>query len=56
MPRRKKTFSKVHKIKYKVPRRKASSKKKVHNPKLKISMRRKGVRLVHGYETKRRKK
>ena len=32
------------------------SKSSKHNPKLKKSLKRKGTRLVHGYETTRRKK
>jgi hypothetical protein len=33
----------------------SSRSKKRHNPSLKASMKRKGSRLVHGYETARRK-
>jgi hypothetical protein len=37
-------------------RKKVSKKKRTtHNPSLKASMRRKGTRIVHGYETARRK-
>ena len=37
-----------------MPRKKAKKSRSTHNPSLKKTMRGKGVRLVHGYETTRR--
>jgi hypothetical protein len=42
-----------------MPRKKkvaARKKRSTHNPSLKLTMRRKHTRLVHGYETKSRKR
>lgn len=57
MPRRKKRIVAGHSMKTLLGKSKRKrSAGKSHNPKLKLTLKRKGVRLVHGYETKRRSK
>lgn len=55
MPRKKTRIRAGHSMKTLLGKSKRRRTKSTHNPSLKASMKRKGVRLVHGYETKRRK-